>query len=154
MPAEPVDFSCRPAEWIMRTATQHEEIPLLPVSGEFLTKARILSSLGVRVSLDLSTGLIDWEALSDLLSYAVYGRCPHAPIELFETMIAQPPPEQETLNEQFVTRDSCVNCQGWRACFGEWKAQCTPACQDFFTEIIDARLYRLKQFGEGKPCPH
>ncbi len=123
----------------------------LPATEENLTKARIVASLGVRVTLDLSLGTIDWEALRELLVYAVYGRCSHAIIEPFETMIEQPPPQQEALNERFINRDSCINCPGWRACYGEWKEQCTSQCRDFFTEIIDARLYRQKQPG-GAVC--
>lgn len=152
MPAINLDFSRRPAEWISQTASLRDEPVSLPANGDNLTTARILCSLGVPIALNLSIEPVDWDALGDLLAYAVYGRCPHAPIEPFETWIEQPPPDPEKLNDQFINRDPCVHCPGWRACHGEWKAQCNPACRDFFTEILDARVYRRQQTG-GTPCP-
>jgi hypothetical protein len=50
---------------------------------ENLTAARILSSLGVTCGLSFDGTRPDWEKVSDLMHYAVYGKYPHAPIEPF-----------------------------------------------------------------------
>lgn len=49
---------------------------------------RILSSLGVASCAVLHCAQVDWEAIADLMTYAVLGRVPHAPIEPF-TWIAR-----------------------------------------------------------------
>jgi hypothetical protein len=45
---------------------------------------RILSSLGVSCTLRIEPGTVDWEALSDLMTYALCGRAPHALIDPFD----------------------------------------------------------------------
>ncbi len=44
---------------------------------------RILSSLGIRCCAVLGKGRQDWDTLADLMTYAVLGSLPHAPIEPF-----------------------------------------------------------------------
>jgi hypothetical protein len=44
---------------------------------------RILSSLGITSGLLFDGQMPDWERVSDLMHYAVYGKYPHAPIEPF-----------------------------------------------------------------------
>jgi len=44
---------------------------------------RILSSLGIHTCAVLGNGPKDWEALTDLMTYAVLGRAPHASMEPF-----------------------------------------------------------------------
>ena len=48
-----------------------------------LSALRILSSLGILACADLVADANDWEAIVDLMTYAVLGRRPHAPIEPF-----------------------------------------------------------------------
>ena len=48
-----------------------------------LSALRILSSLGIQSCAEFVTSANDWEALTDLMTYAVLGRRPHAPIEPF-----------------------------------------------------------------------
>jgi hypothetical protein len=55
--------------------------------AENLTAMRLLSSVGVHTGADFAKGVADWDALSDLMTYAVLGRVPHASIEPF-TFIA------------------------------------------------------------------
>lgn len=50
---------------------------------ENLTNSRILASLGVTCCLVFGNVQPNWEALSDLMTYAVFGINPHAPIEPF-----------------------------------------------------------------------
>jgi hypothetical protein len=47
--------------------------------------ARILASLGIPVCVDFGTSA-DWDALADLMTYALLGVVPHAPIEPFQTI--------------------------------------------------------------------
>jgi hypothetical protein len=47
------------------------------------TALKILSSLGVQTCALFGSGLDDWEGLSDLMTYAVLGLFPHAPIDPF-----------------------------------------------------------------------
>ncbi len=51
---------------------------------ENLIGLRILSSVGIHGGAVLGNGRMDWEALSDLMTYAVLERVPHAPIEPFQ----------------------------------------------------------------------
>jgi hypothetical protein len=48
-----------------------------------LTALRVLSSVGIPGCAVLDDGVSDWEALSDLMTYAVLGPTPHAPVEPF-----------------------------------------------------------------------
>jgi len=48
-----------------------------------LSALRILSSLGIQGCAEFITSANDWEALTDLMTYAVLGRSPHASIEPF-----------------------------------------------------------------------
>jgi hypothetical protein len=56
----------------------------LSSTNENIRGARILSSLGVSCALRIEPGAVDWEALSDLMTYALCGRAPHAPIDPFD----------------------------------------------------------------------
>jgi hypothetical protein len=53
-----------------------------------LAALRILSSLGIHVCAQFVTSANDWEALTDLMTYAVLGRSPHASIEPFSFIAA------------------------------------------------------------------
>ena len=56
----------------------------LPCSNpDNLAALRILSSLGIHGCARFVSGANDWEALADLMTYAVLGRNPHASIEPF-----------------------------------------------------------------------
>jgi hypothetical protein len=56
----------------------------LPCDGaDNMTAFKILASLGVQSCALLGSGHEDWECLSDLMTYAVLGLFPHAPIEPF-----------------------------------------------------------------------
>lgn len=57
-------------------------------TAENLSGLRILSSLGIPGFVRLNKPPIDWEALSDLMTYALLGRVPHAPIEPFAFIAA------------------------------------------------------------------
>ena len=57
----------------------------LPAEAGNLTGARLLASLGIAVGLVVGARP-DWEALTDLMTYALLGLVPHAPIEPFETL--------------------------------------------------------------------
>lgn len=48
-----------------------------------ITDVRILSSLGIYTGLVLPQDFTFWDELDDLISYAIYGRANHAPIEPF-----------------------------------------------------------------------
>ncbi len=48
---------------------------------------RILSSLGVPTGIRFCEELPDWESLADLMSYSVYGKVQHAPIQPFQYII-------------------------------------------------------------------
>ncbi len=53
-----------------------------------LSALRILSSLGIYSCADFAASPYDWEAITDLMTYAVLGRAPHAPIEPFAFIAA------------------------------------------------------------------
>jgi hypothetical protein len=57
----------------------------LPATGDNLTGARVLASLGVPVCITLDD-TPDWEALADLMTYALLGMAPHAPLDPFRTI--------------------------------------------------------------------
>lgn len=57
----------------------------LASDADNLTGARVLASLGIAVTIILGASP-DWEALADLMTYALVGLVPHAPIEPFETI--------------------------------------------------------------------
>lgn len=50
---------------------------------ENIVSLRILSSLGLSGCADFRQGKQDWDALADLMTYAILERTPHAPIEPF-----------------------------------------------------------------------
>jgi hypothetical protein len=52
-----------------------------------LTGARVLASLGIAVSVDL-TEAPDWDGVADLMTYALLGLAPHAPVEPFHSIAA------------------------------------------------------------------
>ena len=56
----------------------------LSSTNENIRDARILSSLGLSCALRIEPGAVDWEALSDLMTYALCARAPHAPIDPFD----------------------------------------------------------------------
>jgi hypothetical protein len=56
-------------------------------SAENLASARLLSSLGIAVVVPLDRTVQDWELLSDLATYAIAGRLPHAAIEPFARLL-------------------------------------------------------------------
>lgn len=59
----------------------------LPDTDTGLRDARTLASLGIRVRLRLDGGSVpDWQALGDLMAYALLGLVGHAPIEPFQTI--------------------------------------------------------------------
>ncbi len=52
------------------------------------TSVQVLSSLGIRASLDFTRrGVLDWDKLTDLAVYAAYNKIKHAPIEPFSSII-------------------------------------------------------------------
>jgi hypothetical protein len=57
----------------------------LPCEADNLTGARLLASLGIAVCIDFGAAP-DWEALADLMTYALLGPVPHAPIDPFQTI--------------------------------------------------------------------
>lgn len=57
---------------------------------------RILSSLGIATGLHFVEAEPDWEALCDLLTYATFGRSPHAPIEPFRFLTDSYDPGRRT----------------------------------------------------------
>ncbi len=59
----------------------------LPCNESNLTGARVLASLGIAVSIDID-GVRDWDGLADLMTYALLGPVPHAPVEPFRSIAA------------------------------------------------------------------
>jgi hypothetical protein len=57
----------------------------LPCDADNLTGARLLASLGIPVCIDFEV-VSDWDALADLMTYALLGMMPHAPIDPFQTI--------------------------------------------------------------------
>lgn len=57
-------------------------------NADNLAALRILSSLGIHVCAAFVTSANDWEALTDLMTYALLGRSPHASIEPFSFIAA------------------------------------------------------------------
>lgn len=57
----------------------------LPYEADNLTGARVLASLGIPVCL-VFEGNPNWDALTDLMTYALLGPVPHAPIDPFQTI--------------------------------------------------------------------
>lgn len=51
---------------------------------ENYTSSRILSSLGIDSAIELRPGHVDWDAAADLMTYALLGMVPHAPIDPFQ----------------------------------------------------------------------
>jgi len=59
----------------------------LPSSSVNLIGARLLSSVGIPICVMFADeDAPDWNALADLMVYALLGMAPHAPVEPFETM--------------------------------------------------------------------
>lgn len=57
-------------------------------NADNLTSLRILSSVGIHCCADFRNGRTDWESLTDLATYAVLGRVPHAAIEPFAFIVS------------------------------------------------------------------
>ena len=57
----------------------------LPSEADNLAGARVLASLGIAVCIDFGAAP-DWDALADLMTYALLGLMPHAPIDPFQTI--------------------------------------------------------------------
>ena len=57
----------------------------LPCEADNLAGARVLASLGIPVCIDFGTAP-DWDGLTDLMTYALLGPVPHAPIDPFQTI--------------------------------------------------------------------
>lgn len=58
-----------------------------PCDNQNLTGARILASVGIPASIVLNSDrALDWDALADLMTYALLGLAKHAPIEPFQTI--------------------------------------------------------------------
>jgi hypothetical protein len=57
----------------------------LPCEAVGLVGARMLASLGIPVCI-VFEGAPDWDALADLMTYALLGVVPHAPIDPFQTI--------------------------------------------------------------------
>lgn len=55
----------------------------LPCNRDNLTSTRLLASVGISCCVTFDGTPVDWEALADLMTYAVLERTPHAPIEPF-----------------------------------------------------------------------
>ena len=69
----------------------------LPIDRkESYTSLRILSSLGIASTVVFGEKNIDWEAMSDLMTYSILGRAPHAPIEPFYYISSHYNPTQQT----------------------------------------------------------
>ena len=60
------------------------------------TGARILSSLGIPVTVSFGGGTVDWDLLGDLATYALFGLVRHAPIEPFTFLAERYQPGQRT----------------------------------------------------------
>lgn len=56
----------------------------LNATNENIRDVHILSSIGVNCSILFEKEKVDWEALSDLMTYALCARVPHAPIDPFD----------------------------------------------------------------------
>lgn len=63
---------------------------------ENFTALHILSSLQVNCGLDFGENDIDWEALNDLMTYALYGKVKHGGIEPFQFVATKYNPERLT----------------------------------------------------------
>ena len=57
----------------------------LPCAADNLAGARILASLGIPVCMNFEV-TPDWDGLADLMTYALLGLVPHAPIDPFQTI--------------------------------------------------------------------
>ncbi|MCK5506246.1 MAG: hypothetical protein KAJ10_13860 [Thermodesulfovibrionia bacterium] len=63
---------------------------------EAYTGIRILSSLGIEAAITMTEGDVNWELLSDLMSYAYFGLIPHAPIAPFGYIATNYNPQNRT----------------------------------------------------------
>jgi hypothetical protein len=54
--------------------------------AESFTSLRILSSLGIACGVSFNGAVADWEALDELMHYALYGRVEHGPVEPFHSI--------------------------------------------------------------------
>lgn len=62
----------------------------LPIeSAENYTSIRIISSLGIETAVVFQEEGMNWESLSDLVSYAYFARAPHAPIAPFDYLVTR-----------------------------------------------------------------
>ncbi|MBF0537069.1 MAG: hypothetical protein HQL03_02325 [Nitrospirae bacterium] len=69
----------------------------LPVAtSQDIIWLRVLSSLGISTAINFDDGVCDWDALCDLMTYALLGRVPHATIEPFTYIATHYAPNQRT----------------------------------------------------------
>lgn len=144
----------------------------LPTEGAGnMAGLRILSSLGIRCAAIIGREWQDWEAISDLATYAVLGPAPHAAIQPFTQMAVSGEPFPAvnwdlpcfTGSLRFVrTPDGksftaatgarprpaapCRTCAGWTACRGRFTAAAAQGgCASFFREMADISRRRARQ---------
>ena len=82
--------SCGPMLAVLKLAPLLRRLEVrvvLPAEPAEFAGAKVLASLGVPVAVAL-TGVRDWEAVADLMTYALIGQVVHAPIEPFATLAA------------------------------------------------------------------
>jgi hypothetical protein len=58
------------------------------------TSCRILSSLGLATGLSFTAVEPNWDSLCDLMTYSIYGKMRHAPIEPFQFLISSYDPKE------------------------------------------------------------
>jgi hypothetical protein len=59
----------------------------LPANSHTIRDVRILSSTGIHCSIVFARSGIDWEELSDIMTYALCARVPHAPLDPFDYIL-------------------------------------------------------------------
>jgi hypothetical protein len=114
---------------------------------------QILSSLGIYSGIVINENA-DWERLTDLMYYALYGRVTHAPIEPFQYVfdmydrnrvvdyeVCGERYEVGSMRERerfFYEATDCAACEGWRICLGKYeKLEDKTGCQSFMTEWLN-----------------
>ena len=135
---------------------------------ENFTALHILASLGIDCGIFFGKNQIDWEAMNDLMTYAVYGKVNHATIEPFQYVVTNYNPARLTdfssvyfenprqyihidkdenidkaihsWQEFFLKPDGCAYCQAWRVCMGKFSesVEKNPSCRQFFVDLMDA----------------
>lgn len=71
-------------------------VDLPPAEPTSYRDATILASLGVAVAVDPTSPGVQWDLLTDLMTYALLGQAPHAPIEPFDYLLKQYLPTTHT----------------------------------------------------------